>query len=83
MIIRNFVLNTRQLNTSTVSALIGTRIPEQIVVSFSRTAMKTLTGTHFRTSVGLCDCCTTEMLARFAICCADCTCVGTTQRQHR
>ena len=83
MIIRNLVLNARQLNMSTVSALIGTRIPEEIVVSFSHTAMKTLTGTHFRTSVGLCDCCTIEMLARFAICCADYTCVGTTQRQHR
>ena len=82
MIIRNLVLNARQLNTSTVSALIGTRIPEEIVVSFSHTAMKTLTGTHFRTSVGLCDCCTIEMLARFAICCADYTCIGSTQRQH-
>ena len=68
MIIRNLVLNARQLNTSTVSALIGTRIPEEIVVNVNHMAMRTPTVPY--------ACCTIAMLVKHAICCA-------TQRQHR
>ena len=68
MIIRNLGLNARQLNTSTVSALIGTRIPEEIVVNVNYMAMRTPTVPYAG--------CTIEMLVKHAICCA-------TQRQHR
>ena len=68
MIIRNLVLNARQLNTSTVSALIGTRIPEEIVVNDNHKAMRTQTVPYAGGTI--------EMLVKHAICCA-------TQRQHR
>ena len=46
--------NARQLNTSTVSALIGTRIPEEIVVNDNHKAIRTPTVPYAG--------CTTEML---------------------
>ena len=67
-IIRNLGLNARQLNTSTVSALIGTRIPEEIVVNDNHKAMRTQTVPYAGGTI--------QMLLKHAICCA-------TQRQHR